>query len=254
MKDKEVIAKIKKLKRIEPNQEWLFSTREKLNFEAQAEPAFWRFLKAPQLAGVLASLLVIFAGPWLMLKASEKSVPGDMLYAVKRFSEDARVKMPGVDQVNLQTEFANRRIRELSQVNLDNLSTDNEKSQKALEAIGGLRSNLTQLNSRIEEDVNDGKRQEIAEFTKESEQIEQRLSEVENRSPEGVQDELAEVKKMLSEIKNFALTSLYNNEEKTGSSTPEALNGETSTTTKTTTTDEVIEEPEDEEVSTTTEK
>lgn len=230
MKDKELISKIKTLKKIEPNENWLVSTREKLDFEIDEKPAVLvNFFKFSKLAGFFVSLLIIIVGPLVAIKAAEDSVPGDMLYAVKRLTEGAQVKIPGADRVNLQTEFAGRRLEELHKVNLNKLLSKNEKSKNTQEAIEGLKNNLAQLNSQIEEDVSQGKKDEIAEFTKESKQIEEKLDKVEQQaSSESVQTEIAEVKKMFDQIKDFALASLY--KEETGSSTPKILDKTTTTT------------------------
>jgi type I site-specific restriction-modification system R (restriction) subunit len=242
MKDKEVIAKIKKLKQIEPRKEWLVSMREKLDYEIEEKPAFWRILKTPQVAGVLASLVVIVAGPLAMLKAAEDAVLGDALYTVKRFNEEAQMKLAGVDSVDLQTELATRRSEELYKVNLDKLSSDIEKNENTQKAIENLRDNLTAINSRIRQKANQNS-QQIAEVAERTKQIEENIDKTKEEAPAEIQDELAELEKTLEEIRIFA--SLDKNKEETATNTPEMLNENSTTTISTTTENE--EDTEDEE-------
>ncbi|MEA2113448.1 MAG: DUF5667 domain-containing protein, partial [Patescibacteria group bacterium] len=120
MDNKDLIRKIKKLKKVEPSKEWLVSARqdliEKIGFE---EPlGFFEWMKHGQSLALAFCLILIFiGGPWLTLKASQLSLPGELLYSIKRAGENVQsVTALGEKKSQLQGDFACRRLEELTRI------------------------------------------------------------------------------------------------------------------------------------------
>ena len=86
--EQDLIKKIKQLKKIQPSQEWLDLTRHNLvsqiDFETEkvkADFGLFNWLRGFHLQPValgICLLLIFTVGPWLTLKASQASLPGDV--------------------------------------------------------------------------------------------------------------------------------------------------------------------------------
>lgn len=73
-----------------------------------------RFWSLPVLARVAASLVAAFLLFWGLTAASSQSVPGNLLYPVKRFTERVQIflTLGGNDQAELRVVFSERRLAE----------------------------------------------------------------------------------------------------------------------------------------------
>ena len=140
MQEKELIAKIKGLKQIKPNQEWVFLAKNRIlgleNSEEETEVS--RFFKGIHLIlrhkFAFASLLVLF-----VLTGSfgftQNSLPGDFFYPVKKATEDAQTALtPIKDQPKRNVEIANRRLDELTRVAQANASRNLEPAITEVQA------------------------------------------------------------------------------------------------------------------------
>ncbi|MBU1137153.1 hypothetical protein KKD72_02175, partial [Patescibacteria group bacterium] len=102
MTDKEFIKNLRKLDKIQPSKHWLVLLRRNLiaqidydikrerseRFDFLLAPLRFGWLGSFQSTALAVSLVFIFVfGPWLAIKASEGSLPGDLLYSVKKASE-----------------------------------------------------------------------------------------------------------------------------------------------------------------------
>lgn len=69
----------------------------------------------PVLAGILTALLLAFGSVGGTVYASQGSLPDDLLYPVKTFLEDTRLRLENdpQDKLELETAFARRRIQEI---------------------------------------------------------------------------------------------------------------------------------------------
>ncbi len=252
MKDNNFLKKIKKLDQIQPSKDWLFSTRQSLeaqiDFDQATNPRhdgirFLNWLKQPQTTALALCLTVmILGGPWLLVQASQASLPGEWLYSIKKANEGIQVKIASdYNRGQLQVEFANRRVEELIKIARDSVS-DHEKSAKAQEVIDSLKNNLAQVSVY----TNQLSKEEALSVAEQTKQIRQDLDRTEQNTPEQLQDELAEAKKAADRINQEILTSLANTEE-------DQQNGQNSE--NATTTDEevmiILEETKDGDVTTT---
>jgi hypothetical protein len=106
MTEKELIKKIKELKKIKPEKEWVFFTKKEILGES--EPLIFPFFK-PALIGF--SLILILLG------ISYASLPGEPFYFIKKIAEKTqKAFLPEEERPKLEMELANRRLEELSKI------------------------------------------------------------------------------------------------------------------------------------------
>jgi hypothetical protein len=105
MTEREVIEKIRLLKQIKPEKNWVFLTKERI---LGKEPIFFPFLK-PAFAGLLF-ILILFG-------LSFTSLPGEPFYLIKKLVERGQtVFVPEEERPKLELELANKRLEELSKI------------------------------------------------------------------------------------------------------------------------------------------
>jgi len=250
MTDKDLIKRIKGLREITPNDEWINDSRSKLMTEIGLEEGadfmgigFFQWLRHPQAVALATCLVVIFlGGPWLSLKASQSSLPGDLLYSVKKIGEDAQLIITSREnEINLQTEFASRRLEELIKINDDILSPEDIKTEKTKQAINNLRESL----AKIKDNVSNVSKENMAAVSERTQRIEENLNKTKNEVSLLVRQDIEEAEKDIEDVKSKILAVLSGNidenEESNASTTDEEtlifLDNDTETTT-----DETIEE------------
>ncbi len=130
MTEKELITKIRELRQIKPNQNWVFLTKNRILGEeiSEAKEAsiisvlrglflkpkglFWGPVLKPVYIGLLA-LFIIFG----FFGFAQNSVPGDYLYPVKRATEKGQTLFASDEEkAHLTLELANRRLEELASI------------------------------------------------------------------------------------------------------------------------------------------
>jgi len=212
MTDRQLIKKIKKLEKIQPSSKWLDFTRynlvRQIDFEKRDDARVWGFFnwfKEPQLAALVICLVLIFVGgPWLMIKASQASLPGEVLYSVKKISEEVQTTVASENtKTKLQVEFAGRRLEELSKITEDSLSPE-EKGEKAKEVISDFKDKLADASLHV------GKisREEAVVMAKKAKKIREELEKTKEEVSLEIQTELAEAEKAIEEISHQILTVL----------------------------------------------
>lgn len=240
MTDNDLIKKIKGLKGISPNVEWMDSTRNELISKIELNEAdfmrigFFQWLKQPQaVALTLCLALILFGGPWMTLKASQSSLPGDLLYSVKKISEGVQTTIASDSgKVGLQAEFASRRLEELNKITYDSYSSE-EKTEKSAQVMDAFKDSLAKVSQNVGK-VSKEEAVAVAETTK---KIEESLKRTENEISEEIK-EIAE--KALEDVKSHILAVLTedeDNKESNASTTDEEILIFLGTTT-----DEIIEE------------
>ncbi len=120
MNDKELIAKIKELKQIKPSQDWAFLAKSQimnkgLEFEPES-PSILSIFRALFVKPALALATFCFVAVGLVA-AAQSSLPGDVLYPVKRIAEKSRDVLVSADKKpEAQLVTANKRLDELTQI------------------------------------------------------------------------------------------------------------------------------------------
>jgi len=218
MTDKELIGKIKDLRKIQPSQDWLNLGQQdliaRINFEEEDEGLkanfglfidFLSWFKHPQSVALAVCLFTIFiGGPWLAVKASQQSLPGELLYSVKKVSEQVQVKVsPKGSKTQLQVEFAVRRLEELGKITDDSFTLE-EKTEKAKTVANDFKNKLVDASINLD---NITKEEAIA-VAKKTKKIQEDLSKTKEEAPLIAQADLAEAEKTLEEINSRVLAVL----------------------------------------------
>lgn len=213
MNNNDLIKKIKGLKEIKPSEEWLNSTRHNLMTEIGFdEDTFFSFnwLKQPQAVALTICLaLILFGGPWMTLKASQSSLPGDLLYSVKKISEDVQTTIASdSSKVGLQAEFAGRRLEELNKVTYNSYSSE-EKTEKSAKLMNDFKDNLAQ----VSQNVNKVSKEEAVVIAQKTQKIEESLK----RTEDGISSEVKGIaEKAINDVKYQILAVLTENEDNNG--------------------------------------
>lgn len=231
----ETIDQLKQLKNLHPSQEWLDATRYQLASRVfdEEKRSFWQWLKEPQFGAlVFCVLLILVGGPWLLVKASETSLPGELLYSVKKVSENIQTSMASEEtKSNLQVGFADRRLQELNKM-ADNSSapvdTDEAEAEKVKQVVESFRNNLADASAYVGKASKD----QAIVIARKTQKIKDEL----DKTKEGLalaelQTELAEAEEQIDAINYQILAALMDDEE---------LSGPVSTSTDSTSTDEEI--------------
>jgi multidrug efflux pump subunit AcrB len=110
--DKELLRKIRELRRIQPRKDWVLLTKSRILGEefAQPKPLFGFFRLA--YAGVLTTLIVFG-----LFGFARYSLPGDFLYYVKRAAEKSRaIFVSAEEKPQYELEMTNKRLGELNKI------------------------------------------------------------------------------------------------------------------------------------------
>jgi hypothetical protein len=127
MEDSNLIAKIKTLENIKPNQEWVVLTKRNIlgrgvSYQPSFGSAIGHFVFQYKMA-IAGLILVCMTGGTLV--ASQGALPGQALYSVKRMTENGMAMLNGNNQeplANLQ--LAAKRLAELNLVSQKKLTQD----------------------------------------------------------------------------------------------------------------------------------
>jgi len=120
MTEKELIGKIRKLRQIRPRKDWVLLTKTQILGEEIAERGrtpVWAFSQfrlsyRPVFISLLA--LIVLMGTFGF---AQNSLPGDILYPIKRITERSRaIFVSQEEQPELQLELTNKRLEELNQI------------------------------------------------------------------------------------------------------------------------------------------
>jgi len=230
MNNKELIRKIKKLGKIQPSQKWLGLTRynliAELDFENQSFKMtgfFSWLLQAQSMALVTCLILIFLGGPWLAVKASQPSLPGDLLYSVKKINEGVQITVAlERNKAKLQAEFANSRLEELNKITEDSFSQE-EKTDKSKQILNDFKSNL----AGISQHVSNFSKEEAVAVAKTAKKLKEDLDNTKQDIPVEAGDNLIEAEKAIAEI-NYQILSVLTkdneeNTEKLATSTDEEI-------------------------------
>jgi hypothetical protein len=109
MEEKELISEIRELRKIKPEKKWVFLTKEKILGKEAVE--IFPFFK-PVYAGLF--LFFILIG---LFGVSQKSLPGEPLFYIKKISEKIQTKFVSEEEKSkVDLELANKRLEELSKI------------------------------------------------------------------------------------------------------------------------------------------
>jgi hypothetical protein len=124
MEEKEIIAKIKALREIKPNQEWVYLTKGRILSQELAPKQsiagfFGNLLLQYRMALASVIMVGLTSGAFIF---AQGALPGDALYPVKKMAEKGATMLAKNDQkpaANLQ--LAEKRLEELNKISQKNL-------------------------------------------------------------------------------------------------------------------------------------
>lgn len=113
MNEKQLIGRIRKLRQIRPRKDWVFATKSQIlgNVGVRPQPFLFPFFK-PVYAGLF--LFIFLIG---LFEFSQKALPGESLYILKRMTERTQaVFVSEEEKPKMNLELANKRLEELTKI------------------------------------------------------------------------------------------------------------------------------------------
>ncbi len=219
MTDKELIKQLKRLDKIQPSRHWLALLRRNLSAQIDFEmvkegKSGFNFGWLPQLQPIALAVsltLILVFGPWLTLKASEPSLPGELLYAVKRAGEDIQKTIASQEsKTKLEVEFANRRLEELAKITGDSFSPE-EKTEKTKQVMIDFKDNLAGFSQHVK---GISSKEEAVIVAKKTKELKENLDKTKEGMPIEAKSDIDEAEKTIKEISEDILAVLIDNGEK----------------------------------------
>jgi len=185
MEEKELIGKIRGLRQIKPNRDWVSLTKSQILGEEKKYTSLFLFpvLKLrPVYAGLIA-VLILFG----LIGFAKNSLPGDLLYPIKKIAQKSRaVFVSEEEKPAFQLKLANQRLEDLTKASTKNLApTINEfqanisEAAKTISKIDATTSDPIVTKKIVEEAQKLKKNKQIAEtlgvVTGETEELEEAL-------------------------------------------------------------------------------
>lgn len=221
MTEKDLIRKVKKLEQIQPSHEWLIQVRHNLiaqiDFEKEKSKTsfgfgFLNWLKEPHSVILSFCLLFIFITvPWLTIKAAQSSLPGDLLYPIKKATEEIQATVTSEEsKAQLQVEFASRRVEELTKITEgEDAFPPEEKEEKIKEVVSELRNNLAGATVYVHKIT----KEQAMNTVKKTKKIKEDLDKTKGIMPSEAEDDIAEAEKAINEINQKILAALAKTEK-----------------------------------------
>jgi TolA-binding protein len=150
MTEKELIKKIRGLREIKPRKEWVFLTKSQIFGQKpvsrmRASAILEVFPRIFQYKPVLVPVLAIFFLIGIF-GLSQNSVPGDILYSVKKMTEKGQAFfVSDVNQPEYQLGQTNRRLEDLSRI------AEQNQVKKLAPAIDEFQKTLSQATQNLKE-------------------------------------------------------------------------------------------------------
>lgn len=157
-----ITNKIKLLKDIKPDPDWLKSQRSNLILEisesGQQAKRAWTlpgFLFARSafkpVAAFCLLLLLVFSSGFFVVQAAKNSLPGDLFYPVKITLENAKMKISAqTSKPELEAGFVNNRADELSQI-INKVEDPIEKKKNVVKAVDKLQAQIVSVKTHLDQ-------------------------------------------------------------------------------------------------------
>ena len=212
----DLIQKIKELKGVQPSEKWLSSTRENLinrvnlSHDFISQESYFNWLTFPRLTVLAASLMIVFlVGSGFMIEASRNSLPGELLYPIKKITERAQNQITSKEnQAELKADFASRRLEELNKMSVDSL-TPEEKAEKTEQVVNDFNNNLADISSYIK----NVPKEKVAAVAEKTRKIKENLTKTKDEASLAFQGKLEEAGKLVEKINSEILAALVRNEK-----------------------------------------
>lgn len=192
MEEKELIGNIRKLRQIKPRKDWVSLTKSQiLGQEPRIE--LFPFFK-PALAGLV--IILVFFG---LFGFAQNSVPGDLLYSVKKITE--KIQKTFIPEKEFNIKIANNRLDDLAKIVHDN-STKNLAA-----ALNEYKASISEVAKSLREENNPN---ELKKIVKEVKNIEKKTTEIKSLGVEISEDTEIELDSALVELIKLQVEDLEN--------------------------------------------
>lgn len=162
MDEKEIIGKIKLLRKIQPDKNWLVFCRQELVKETSEKKElsfftwllqnkFWLPLFRPAVVA-LSIIIILGFGGLVTVKAALNSLPGDWLYPIKISLEKAQIKLVSdeTEKAELEARMTGRRAQELTEiVNQPSTTNSSAKEEKIGQAVQQIKLQLSTTQDQL---------------------------------------------------------------------------------------------------------
>ena len=175
MTDKELIKKIKTLNKIEPDKDWVILSKQRiLGEEYRKEKMTWNeffrilnlFINHKLVFSSLTLIVILFG----VFGFAQNSVPGDLLYPVKKTAEQTQKVF--VDEKSLNVKIVNNRLEDLEKV------AKNNSVKNLPVAINEYQASVSKIASVIVKDEIKSNPEEIKKIVKDVKSIENKEKEI----------------------------------------------------------------------------
>ncbi len=236
MTNNDLIYKIKRMKKVEPNKNWLVSNREfilkyveldevKENNAFAASASFFGFSEIKNrlnfisaifqhkiLAGAAAMAVVLLLAGSMVTAEAEGSLPGDRLYAVKTFMEKTQLAIAFNEEkrVALNFEFTEKRFDEFSTVMA--AKKENSSPEAAKAAADNFKNQLKVAAQELNNAKNSADAKTAVSVARiadtKTAAYAKKLSQVKKELSDKKQDQVEDVASNIEELSNSALAVL----------------------------------------------
>ncbi len=224
------LSQLKKLSDLQPDKRWANNTKYELLDEISSQNRLMQSQAisgydkaslvsmkilnrlAPSLTKVVAVFLVLMMGSGVAL-AAQPSVPGDLMYPIKRSMEDMEVSLTwsSVTKTEVHIKHVNKRLDEINKILGDSESTDSTKEKAIKQAVRHLEKDVTMADSslKIAKEEKDPIQvvelaKKVADTTKEVAQaLDQKIIESNDKT---IEDALDNVKAVNKEVNKSAVS------------------------------------------------
>jgi hypothetical protein len=237
MTDKQLIGELRKLRQIKPRKDWVVFTKTQIlgspaqiseKFMAGREPKFTLFpyLK-PAFAGLIAAFALIG-----VVGFSLNSLPGDILYPVKKIAEKSQAVFVSIEEKPaFKLKLANERLEDLTKAEVKNLAPAISEFQSSISEAAknlakidattsdpGVIKKIAEETKKLEENREKVKSLGVVVEGKETEEFSNALSKIVNSLIEDLEETslteekeeiLDEMKKLIGEEKYSEALELY---------------------------------------------
>lgn len=167
--EKQLIEAVKKLNEIKPRKEWVVLTKSQIFEEASEGKTFRKPLFSKKMQGILDVFSVLthqrrlayaFATILLMVSGlfgfAQYTVPGDILFSVKKVTEQSQIALTGGNNLKNRWENYDRRVQDLVKVVKEKRESNipsaiSEVKASMADAVKSLTVAVTQKNKNIKE-------------------------------------------------------------------------------------------------------
>jgi len=150
MQERELIAKLKELRQIKPSQDWAFLAKEQIlgGEEKYQNPlsvvlSIFQVIFAKPAYAVMA-VVFVFVGLFGTFTFAQNSLPGDMLFSIKKISEKAQITFASEEELpRIQMELVSKRLEELTKVAKEN------RIKNLPSAINETKASISEVNKSL---------------------------------------------------------------------------------------------------------